>query len=485
LYNKALPVVGEQGAAVFEVHQMMLEDEDYLESIKNIIKTESVNAEYAVSITGDNFSRMFDEMDDPYMRERAADVRDVSGRLINCLRGEASVGIDSPTPVIVAANDLSPSETIQLDKSKILAFVTGAGSTNSHTAILARTMGIPAIVGAHGLNEEMGGLFAVVDGFSGQLFIQPDETKLAELTQKKQADDRHKELLQQYKGKPNITKDGKEVLVYANIGAVSELGLVQMNDAGGVGLFRSEFLYLQRDNYPDEESLFQAYRTVAQTLAGKSAIIRTMDIGADKRIDYFDLDEEENPALGLRGIRICLTRPELFKTQLRSIYRASAFGKIGIMFPMIASLWEVREVKRIALEVRNELEELGIAFSKDVELGVMIETPAAALISDILAPEVDFFSIGTNDLTQYTLAVDRQNPRLDKFCDTHHEAVLRLIRMVAENAHKYNAWVGICGELAADLSLTKEFLQMGIDELSVSPSSVLELRKNISEITLS
>jgi phosphotransferase system enzyme I (PtsI) len=485
LYQKALPEIGKRGAALFEIHQMMLEDEDYCESVNNIIEIQNANAEYAVARTGDNFSRMFSEMDDPYMRERAADVRDVSARLIRCLTGNYTSGIASDEPVIVAADDLSPSETIQLDKSKILAFVTEEGNVNSHTAILARTMGIPAIVRMGPLSDEHNGEFAVVDGFNSELIINPDEVTLEKLVLKKQEDEYRKELLEQFKGKPNKTIDGKEILVYANIGGASDLGLVQRNDAGGIGLFRSEFLYLNSDNYPDEESLFQAYKIVVQTMAGKRVVIRTMDIGADKRIGYFDLPEEENPALGLRGIRLCLERPELFKTQLRAIYRASAYGRVAIMFPMIASLWELREAKAVADKVKNELAAADIAFSPSVEVGIMIETPAAAIIRDLLAPESDFFSIGTNDLTQYTLAVDRQNRNIERFCDTHHESILRLIRAVTENAHKFGAWVGICGELGSDLSLTEQFLRMGVDELSVSPASVLELRKKISEINLS
>jgi phosphotransferase system enzyme I (PtsI) len=485
LYQKALPEVGEQGAALFEIHQMMLEDEDYSDSIQNIITTQKVNAEYAVAVTDDNFSRMFSEMEDPYMKARAADVHDVSECLVRCLTGEGKEGISSDRPVIVAAYDLSPSETIHLDKSKILAFITAGGSTNSHTAILARTMGIPAIVGASDLREELDGLFCVMDGSRGELFAEPDPDTLKSLKEKKREEEYRKELLEQYKGRPNITKDGTEVLVYANIGSPSELGLVQQNDAGGIGLFRSEFLYLESEDYPTEEALFSTYKTVAQTMAGKRVVFRTLDIGADKQIAYFGLAKEENPALGMRGIRICLTRPELFKTQLRALYRASAFGRIAIMFPMIVSLWEVKQAKEIAHDVREELKAERIPFSDSVELGIMIETPAAAVISDLLAPEVDFFSIGTNDLTQYTLAVDRQNLHIEPFCDTHHESVLRMIRLVTENGHRYNIWVGICGELAADSTLTEQFLRMGVDELSVAPASVLGLRKAITELDLS
>ena len=485
LYKKALPEVGEQGAALFEIHQMMLEDEDYCDSIESIITTQKVNAEYAVAVTGDNFARMFSQMDDPYMKERSADVQDISTRLVRCLSGEVSEGIQSDVPVIIVADDLSPSETIQLDKSKILAFITFGGSTNSHTAILARTMGIPAIVGIGDLNESWNGSFAIADGFDGKLYIAPDEETHERLSGKKQKELEYKQLLEQYKGKSNVTKDGTKVLIYANIGSADELGLVHQNDAGGVGLFRSEFLYLESENYPSEEKLFETYKLVAQSMGGKQVVFRTLDIGADKQIDYFNLPKEENPALGMRGIRICLTRPELFKTQLRALYRASAFGNVAIMFPMISSVWEVKKAKDIALEVMTELSVEGIDYDKNVSIGIMIETPAAAVISDMLAPEVDFFSVGTNDLTQYTLAVDRQNLDVEQFCDTHHEAVLRLIEIAAQNAHKNGIWIGICGELGADLSLTRRFLQMGIDELSVSPSSVLAVRREVIQTDLS
>lgn len=485
LYEKALVEVGEQGAVLFQIHQMMLEDADYGDSVKNIIEHQQVNAEYAVAVTSDNFSRMFSEMEDAYMKERAADVKDISNRLLACLAGETQEAIKSEEPVIVAADDLSPSETIQLDKSKILAFVTSGGSTNSHTSILARTMGIPAIVGASEICEDMDGLEAIVDGFTGDLFIEPDQETITKLTEKKEEHQRKKDLLLNYKGKPNKTIDGKEIMVYANIGNPSELGAVQQNDAGGIGLLRSEFLYLESEDYPTEEILFDVYKTVAQTMGGKRVIVRTLDIGADKQIGYFDLPKEENPALGMRGIRICLTRTELFKTQLRALYRASAYGKVAIMFPMIASVWEVKKIKEILEEVKQDLREEGVKFDENVEIGIMIETPAAAVISDQLAPELDFFSIGTNDLTQYTLAVDRQNLDIEQFCDTHHEAVLRLIEMTVQNGHKHNTWVGICGELGADTSLTERFLRMGVDELSVSPTAVLELRKVISEIDLS
>ncbi|MDR2611500.1 MAG: phosphoenolpyruvate--protein phosphotransferase [Deltaproteobacteria bacterium] len=486
LYRKALPEVGQQGAALFEIHQMMLEDEDYCDSIDNIIKAQGVNAEYAVAVTSANFSRMFSEMEDnPYMRERAADVKDVSDRLIRCLAGEKSEGVKADSPVIVAADDLTPSETVQLDKSKILAFVTSGGSTNSHTAILARTMGIPAIVGAGvSLDPSLDGRSAVVDSFAGELWVDPDWVTLERLTVKKAEDDHRKELLEQFRGKPNVTKDGRGVLIYANIGSLSELGLVQHFDAGGIGLFRTEFLYLESSRYPTEDELFRSFRTVAETMGGKTVVFRTLDVGADKQIGYFELAHEENPALGLRGIRICLERPGLFRTQMRALYRASAFGKVAVMFPMIASLFEVEEALALASSVRDELRTEGAAFDEKVELGIMIETPAAAIISDVLAPRVDFFSIGTNDLTQYTLAVDRQNLSVERYCDTHHEAVLRLIRTVTENAHAHGKWVGICGELGADVTLTETFLRMGVDELSVSPVKVLELRRAVSELDL-
>ncbi|MDR1642501.1 MAG: phosphoenolpyruvate--protein phosphotransferase [Clostridiales bacterium] len=484
LYEKALVEVGEQGAALFEVHQMMLEDEDFISAIEQIINTESVNAEFAASRAGDTFAKVFSEMDDAYMRERAADVKDVAQRLVNCLTGETAGSIESDIPVIVAADDLSPSETVQMDKTKILAFVTSGGATNSHAAILARTMGIPAVMSAKGLDASMDGRFCIVDGSTGEAFVDPDPEQTERLSKKKAEEESHARLLEEYKGKPNKTKDGIEVLVYANIGRPSDLGLVLQNDAGGIGLFRSEFLYLERDSYPTEDELFLAYKTVAQTMAGKRVVFRTLDIGADKRIDYFDLPVEENPALGIRGLRLCLERPWLLHSQLRALYRASAFGKTAIMFPMVSSLWEVAKAKEIAEAARKELEAEGIAFDPSAEIGIMVETPAAAVISDLLAPEVDFFSIGTNDLTQYTLAVDRQNPGMEKYADTRHEAVLRLIKTVADNAHQHGIWVGICGELAADLTLTKRFLEMGIDELSVSPASVLKLRKAVCDTEL-
>lgn len=482
LYEKALTEVGEQGALLFQIHQMMLQDEDYCESISNIVTSQEVNAEYAAASTAANFSKMFAEMDDPYMQARAADVKDISERLIDVLSGEESDSVAADSPVIVAADDLAPSETVQLDKSKILAFVTRGGSANSHTAILARTMGIPAIIGVgDSLKEEFDGLEAIVDGSSGQVFVEPDEDVRARLVEKQEQESRHKQLLQQLKGQPNITLDGQNVMVYANIGSPSDMGAVMKNDAGGIGLFRSEFLYLESSTYPTEEEQFNAYRTVAETLSGKRIIIRTLDIGADKQADYFELPHEENPAMGMRAIRICLTRKDVFRTQLRALYRASAYGKIAIMFPMITSVWEVREIKKLAQEVREQLTADGIPFSPDVELGIMIETPAAVLVSDRLAKEVDFFSIGTNDLTQYTLAVDRQNPNLDSFYDAHHPALLRLIKMTADNAHKNGIWMGICGELGGDLELTETFLALGVDELSVSPSQVLGLRQKIRE----
>ncbi len=484
LYDKALPEVGEQGAMIFEIHQMMVEDEDYRESIENIINTQSVNAEYAVSVTKENFAKMFSEMEDPYMRERAADVRDVSDRLINCLAG--GQGLTGPeTPAIIAADDLTPSETVQLDKEKILAFATSGGSTNSHTAILARTMGIPAIIGlGESLAAEMHGADAVADGNTGELYIEPDEESLAALRDKKRLADEHKALLEEYKGKPNVTLDGREVLLYSNIGNPSELGLVLQNDSGGIGLFRSEFIFLESEDFPTEEQQFQIYKTVAQTMAGKRVVFRTLDIGADKQIGYFKLDKEENPALGIRGLRLCIERPAIFKTQLRALLRASSFGKAAIMFPMVSSAWEIEAARAALEEAKAELSSEGVLYDRDIEFGIMIETPAAALISGELAPLVDFFSVGTNDLTQYALAVDRQNHKAERYCDTHHEAVLRLIELSAKNAHAHGKWIGICGELAGDLSLTERFLRMGIDELSVSPAKTLELRRLIRELDL-
>ena len=485
LYEKAVKEVGEANAAIFEIHQMMLDDDDYLDSIKNMISEQKVNAEYAVGITADNFAEMFASMDDAYMKERAADVRDISDRVVRILGNAENEAVQSAEPVIILADDLAPSETVQLDKDLVLSFVTVHGSTNSHTAILARTMNIPALIGVGiEISEDLEGKMAVVDGSEGILYIEPDEETLARL-KKCQADELEKQrLLQELKGKENITKDGREVLVYANIGNVKDLAYVLKNDAGGIGLFRSEFIYLESSTYPTEEEQFQIYKKTAQTMAGKRVIIRTLDIGADKQADYFELDKEENPAMGLRAIRICLTRPDIFKTQLRAIYRASKYGRLAIMYPMITSLEEVRKIKEISMEVKAELDRDNIPYSS-VEEGIMIETPAAVMISDLLAKEVDFFSIGTNDLSQYTMAIDRQNPKLDVFFDPHHEAVLRMIELVCKNAHAENIWVGICGELGADLELTERFLRMGVDELSVSPSYVLPLRNQIRNIDLS
>lgn len=477
LYDKALREVGEASAMIFEVHQMMLEDLDYVESVINMIDTQKINAEYAVARTGDNFSQIFASMEDAYMKERAADVKDISNRVVRILQGKKSGGLDTGEPVILAADDLAPSETVQLDKSKVLSFVTRHGSTNSHTAILARTMNIPALIGVE-LEQSMDGKLAIVDGFSGKLYLEPEEEILEEYQKKKEEEQKKKELLQTLKGKETITKDGRKINLYANIGGVEDVASVLANDAGGIGLFRSEFLYLESDTYPTEEEQFATYKTVAETMAGKKVIIRTLDIGADKQVDYFDMEKEENPAMGYRAIRICLDRVEVFKTQLRAIYRASYYGCIAIMFPMIISVEEVKKIKEIVEEVKEELKEQGIPYG-EVELGIMIETPAAALISDLLAKEVDFFSIGTNDLTQYTLAIDRQNPKLDSIYDAHHTAILRLLQMVVDNGHKENCWVGICGELGADLSLTERFVQMGFDELSVSPSMILPVREKI------
>ena len=482
LYDKAMEDVGEANAAIFEVHQMMLMDLDYVDSIKNIITTQEVNAEYAVATTGDNFSQMFASMDDAYMQGRAADVKDVSDRLLGILSDAGESGVVADEPVIVAADDLVPSETVQLDKSKVLAFATMYGSANSHTAILARTMNIPAVIGlGEGLAKEYDGHMAAIDGFTGTIYIDPDEETMKAMTEKREEDRRQKALLEELKGKENVTLSGQKINVYANIGNLSDVGAVLKNDAGGIGLFRSEFLYLESEDFPTEEQQFQVYKQVAENMAGKKVIIRTLDIGADKQVDYFGLDKEENPALGYRAIRICLTRPEIFKTQLRALYRASAYGQIAIMFPMIISVKEVKQIKAIIEEVKEELRQAQIPFREDVELGIMIETPAAVMMSRELAKEVDFFSVGTNDLTQYTLAIDRQNQKLDAFYDPHHPAVLAMIRMAAENAHAEGKWIGICGELGADLELTEEFLAMGLDELSVSPAMVLPLRKKIRE----
>ena len=481
LYYKALKEVGEANAAIFEVHQMMMEDDGYNESVENIIRSQGVNAEYAVAATGDNYAQMFSAMDDDYMRERAADVRDISERLLTILNGESAEAMDEDEPKIIVAEDLAPSETVQLDKDKVLSFITVKGSLNSHTAILARTMAIPALVNTDlSLDEQMDGKLGVVDGASGVFYVDPDEETLTRMKEKQKEDLCRKELLLTLKGKENVTLDGQKVMLYANIGNIKDLAAVIQNDAGGIGLFRSEFIYLEREDFPTEEEQFQIYRQVAQTMAGKRVIIRTLDIGADKQCDYFHMEHEENPALGCRAIRICLTRPEIFKTQLRALFRASVFGKIAIMYPMITSIQEVQKIKEIAEEVKAELTSQGIEFGEP-EQGIMIETPAAAIISDDLAREVDFFSIGTNDLSQYTMAIDRQNPKLDPFFDPHHPAVLRMISMVVDNAHKAGIWAGICGELGADQSLTKEFLAMGVDELSVSPGSILPLRKIILE----
>ena len=481
LYDKALREVGEANAAIFEVHQMMMEDDGYNESVENIIRSQGVNAEYAVATTGDNYAQMFSAMDDDYMRERVADVRDISERLLTILNGEETGAVDADEPKIIVAEDLAPSETVQLDKDKVLSFVTVKGSLNSHTAILARTMAIPALVNTSvSLESEMDGRLGIVDGADGTFYVDPDEETLAEMKKRQEEDLSRKQLLLTLKGKENVTLDGQKVMLYANIGNIKDLATVIQNDAGGIGLFRSEFIYLEKEDFPTEEEQFQIYRQVAQTMAGKRVIIRTLDIGADKQCDYFHMEHEENPALGCRAIRICLTRPEIFKTQLRALFRASAFGKIAIMYPMITSVQEVRKIKEIVEEVKAELTSQGVEFGNP-EQGIMIETPAAAIISDDLAKEVDFFSIGTNDLSQYTMAIDRQNPQLDLFFDPHHPAVLRMISLVVENAHKAGIWAGICGELGADQSLTKEFLAMGVDELSVSPGSILPLRKIILE----
>lgn len=483
LYDKALAEAGEDAAMLFEAHQMMLDDLDFVESIEGMIENDRVNAEAAVSDTGAQFAEMFAAMDDSYMQARAADIRDISARVIGILTGEGESGIVSDVPCIVAADDLAPSETVQLDKALILGFITAGGSANSHTAILARTMGIPAIISAgDALQPEMEGKYAIIDGQTGEAVVEPDDAERERLLKRQAKEKALKELLDQLKGKPNVTKDGRNVMVYCNIGSPADIDAVLQNDGGGIGLFRSEFLYLQGSDYPTEDEQFEAYKTVAERMGGKRVIIRTLDIGADKQADYFHLDKEENPAMGLRAIRICLTRPEVFRTQLRALYRASAYGKIAIMFPMITSVWEVQEIKRICRNIRAELAEEGVPMADKVELGIMIETPAAVMMSAELAHEVDFFSVGTNDLTQYTLAVDLQGVGLDRFFDAHHPAVLRMIRMAAENAHKAGIWIGICGELGADAELTETFLSMGIDELSVSPSAVLPLRSAIRSI---
>lgn len=483
LHDKALAEAGEDAAMLFEAHQMMLDDLDFVESIEGLIENDRLNAEAAVSDTGAQFAEMFAAMDDSYMQARAADIRDISTRVVGILTGEGESGIVSDVPCIVAADDLAPSETVQLDKSLILGFITAGGSANSHTAILARTMGIPAIIGAgDALQAEMEGKYAIIDGQTGETVIEPDDAERERLLKKQAKEKALKELLDQLKGKPNETRDGRNVMVYCNIGSPADIDAVLQNDGGGIGLFRSEFLYLQGSDYPTEDEQFEAYKTVAERMGGRRVIIRTLDIGADKQADYFHLDKEENPAMGLRAIRICLTRPEVFRTQLRALYRASAYGKIAIMFPMITSVWEVQEIKRICRNIRAELAEAGVPMADKVELGIMIETPAAVMMSAELAREVDFFSVGTNDLTQYTLAVDRQGVGLDRFFDAHHPAVLRMLRMTAENAHRAGIWIGICGELGADAELTETFLSMGIDELSVSPSAVLPLRSAIRSI---
>ena len=482
LYQKALKEVGEANAAIFEIHQMMLDDGDYNESVENIIETQKVNAEYAVAVTGDNFAQMFRAMDDDYMRERAADVKDISERVLSVLNGGQKGKVVTDEPVIIVADDLAPSETVQLEKDMVLSFVTVHGSVNSHTAILARTMAIPALIGTEELplDDTVDGKLAVVDGLNGKIYVEPDAQTLEEMKKRRQAEQEKKELLQLLKGKENVTLDGKKIMLYANIGNIKDLATVIQNDAGGIGLFRSEFIYLEKDQYPTEEEQFSIYKTAVETMAGKRVIIRTLDIGADKQCEYFKMDKEENPALGYRAIRICLTRPEIFKTQLRALFRASAYGNLAIMYPMITSLWEVKRIKEIVEEVKAELTAEQLEFGNPQQ-GIMIETPAAVMMSGELAKEVDFFSIGTNDLTQYTLAIDRQNPKLDKFYDAHHPAVLSMIRMTVENAHKAGIWAGICGELGADTSLTKEFLAMGVDELSVSPGSILPIRKIILE----
>lgn len=485
LYDKAVQEVGEANADIFEVHQMMIEDNDYQEAIQNMIRTELVNAEYAVAVTGDNFSEMFASMDDAYMKERAADVRDISNRLVRNLEGKQEINFDSIDPSIIVADDLSPSETVQMDKKKILAFVTVHGSTNSHTAILARMMNIPALVGVSvNLGEIHSGMNAVVDGFKGEVVFDPTEDIIEETKEKMKDEAEKLKLLQTLKGKENVTLDGKKIDIFANIGNVGDIGYVLENDAGGIGLFRSEFLYLERNDFPTEEEQFQAYKQVVQTMAGKKVIIRTLDIGADKQVDYFNLEKEENPAMGYRAIRICLRQPDIFKTQLRALFRATMFGNLSIMYPMITSTEEIDRISKIVKEVQTELDSAEIPYNVP-EQGIMIETPAAAIISDELATMVDFFSIGTNDLTQYTLAIDRQNEKLDDFYNPHHKAILRMIKMVVDNAHKAGKWAGICGELGADLELTKTFLQMGVDELSVAPSMILRLRKEIREMSLS
>lgn len=486
IYEKALKEVGETNAQIFEIHMMMIEDEDYNDAIAEMINAQNVNAEYAVAITADNFAEMFSAMDDAYMQARAADVRDISNRIIACLTDSGAAENVSDEMMIICADDLAPSETVSLDKEKVLAFVTAHGSSNSHTAILARNMNIPAIIGLGDefLEAVKDGDTAVVNGFTGEFILHPDEETIAAAEKKRIEEQEKRELLQKLKGKENVTLDGNKINIYANIGSVDNIGAVLLNDAGGIGLFRSEFIYLESNDYPTEEEQFRIYKRVLESMAGKRVIIRTLDIGADKQCDYFGLNKEENPALGLRAIRLCLSRPEIFETQLRALYRASVYGRLGIMFPMITSTSELEEILALCEKVKKDLAADGVEYSEETELGIMIETPAAAIISDLLAPMVDFFSVGTNDLTQYTLACDRQNPHIERFCDTHHEAILRLIEMSAENAHKHGAWIGICGELAADTSLTERFLRMGIDELSVSPPFVLKVRDAVRSIDL-
>lgn len=486
IYDKALKEVGKTNARIFEIHMMMLEDEDYNDSITNIIETQKVNAEYAVALTSDNFAEMFSSMEDAYMQSRAADVRDISNRLINSLSDSCRTSVDSEGELIICADDLAPSETVSLDKDRVLAFVTAYGSSNSHTAILARNMNIPAVIGVGKdfLSAVRDGQRVIVDGHSGRVIIDPDEATAADYRTRRAEDDEKRKLLLELKGKDDVTADGTKINIYANIGGTSNIGDVLLNDAAGIGLFRSEFLYLESNDFPSEEKQFSAYKKVLESMAGKKVIIRTMDIGADKKVDYFNLGKEENPALGYRAIRVCLDRPEIFKTQLRALFRASAYGNLGIMFPMITSVSEVEKIISICNEVKCELKLGNIEYSDSIEIGIMIETPAAALISDKLAPMVDFFSVGTNDLTQYTLACDRQNPKTEDFCDTHHEAVLKLIEMSAHSAHRHGIWIGICGELAADTSLTEAFLRMGIDELSVSPGYVLKVRNAVRSISL-
>lgn len=482
LYEKALKEVGEVNAAIFEVQSMMLEDDDFNDAARNLMESQKVNAEYAAAVTGDNFAKMFSEMEDEYFKARSADVKDVSERVVKLLHGKGTVWEIGDEPVILAAKDLAPSETVQMDKTKLLGFVTELGSSNSHTAILARTMNIPALIGVP-VREDMNGKMAVIDGEQGIFYVDPDEETLSAYQEKLKEQERKRKLLAELKGKENVTLDGKKIELYANIGSIGDTAKALANDAGGIGLFRSEFLYLEKSDYPTEEEQFQAYKAVAETMAGKKVVIRTLDIGADKQVEYFGLDHEENPAMGLRAIRICLTRPEIFKTQLRALLRASAYGNLAIMYPMIISVDEVRRIKAIVEETKQEMKEAGIPYG-EFEQGIMIETPAAVMMSDLLAKEVDFFSIGTNDLTQYTLAIDRQNSKLDEFYDPHHPAVLRMIRMVVENGHKEGCWVGICGELGADETLTETFLKMGLDELSVSPSSILPIRKIVRETTV-